>query len=270
MDHHEGVTRPQVLVVGEALVDVVDGVPRPGGSPANVAVALGRQGVPVTLATQLGDDAYGELVRDHLAQSGVATVVAPAGRTSSATAVVGPAGGATYDFDIAWDPTFPRLPEADVVHVGSFSALAVEVPDGTLSYDVNVRPALMPLDARERIEAVAARATIVKASDEDLAWLHPSLSWEDSAGRLLALGPTVVWVTRGAEGATGFTASTTYAVAAPVVEVVDTIGAGDTFSAGLLAGWLRWGDDWQRVGEYAARLAAVTTTRVGADPPWAG
>jgi fructokinase len=260
---------PSVLVVGEALVDVVAGVPYPGGSPANVAVALGRQGVSVALATQLGDDEYGALVRRHLEESRVTLVVAPAPRTSSATAVIGPSGAATYEFDIGWDPTFERLPAADLVHLGSFSAVLGEAPSGTLSYDINVRPALMPPDALSRIEAIVKRATIVKASDEDLDWMYPSQSWEESARALLALGPSVVWVTRGAAGASAFTVSDQFDIPAPEVQVADTIGAGDTFSAGLIIGWLRWGDDWQRVGELAAGLAAVTTSRVGADPPWA-
>jgi fructokinase len=261
-------TRPGVLVVGEALVDIVDGVPFPGGSPANVAVALGRQGVRVTLATQLGDDEYGELIRAHLGASGVDLVVAPAPRTSSAVAVIGPTGSATYHFDIVWDPEFTGLPTADVVHVGSFSALGVPAPDGLLSYDINVRPAQMPVDALSRIEALVKRAAIVKASDEDLALLYPSRSWEESAQALLATGPSVMWVTRGRAGAAAFSASGRVEVEAPAVRVVDTIGAGDTFSAGLIAGWLEWGDDWHRVGTFAAALAAQTSAREGADPPW--
>jgi fructokinase len=247
----------------------VAGVPHPGGSPANVAVALGRQGVPVTLATQLGKDEYGELIRAHLAASGVDLVVAPAPRTSSAVAVIGPTGSAAYEFDIVWDPEFAALPAADVIHVGSFSAFAGVAPDGMLSYDINVRSALMPPDAVSRVEAVVKRATILKASDEDLSWLYPSRSWEESAQALLDTGPSVVWVTRGGAGATAFAADGRVDVRAPAVQVVDTIGAGDTFSAGLIAGWLKWGADWERIGMFAAGLAAQTSSRQGADPPWA-
>ena len=262
-------SRADALVIGEALVDVVDGVAHPGGSPANVAVALGRQGVAVTLATQLADDAEGRIVRDHLAASNVDLVIAPARRTSRATAVVGPDGAASYDFDVSWDPTFPELPDARIVHVGSFSALDVELPEATLSYDVNVRPALLPDDSRRHVERIVERATIVKASDEDLVWLYPDRPPEDSARALLALGPQVVWLTRGAEGAVGFTTDGAVAIPPRPVHVVDTIGAGDTFSAGLILGWLRWVDDWERVGELAARLSADACTRPGADPPWA-
>jgi fructokinase len=258
-----------VLVVGEALVDIVDGVAYPGGSPTNVAVALGRLGISVTLATQLGDDANGALIREHLAASNVDLVVATSTRTSSARAVIAPGGAASYDFDVTWDPVFPDLPSAGVVHVGSFSALFGSPPDGTLSFDINVRPALIPSDALARVEALVKRATIVKASDEDLEWLYPDRSPEESARALLAMGPEIVWLTRGAEGAVGLTAAGPVEVPAVTVEVVDTIGAGDTFSAGLIAGMLRWGSDWPRIGEYAASLAAVTASRKGADPPWA-
>lgn len=255
--------------MGEALVDVVAGVPYPGGSPANVAVALGRLGVPVTLATQLGEDPHGQLVRAHLEESNVSLVVAPAEHTSTATAAIAPSGAASYTFDLEWDPAFTDLPYADVVHVGSFSALAGFVPEGgLLSYDINVRPALMPVDALARIEKVVTRAGIVKASDEDLSWLYPERSWEEAARALLGLGPSVVWVTRGDAGAAAFTEQERLDVAAPAVQVVDTIGAGDTFSAGLVAGWLRWGSDWARVGAFAAGLAAQTAGRRGADPPW--
>jgi fructokinase len=257
-------------VIGEALVDIIDGVPRPGGSPANVALALGRLGVPVTLATQLGDDAEGELIRSHLAASNVSLVVAPAERTSSARAVIGPTGAASYDFDVSWDPVFAELPVAQVVHVGSFSALVGKPPAGTLSYDLNIRPALVPPDAVTRVEAVVAAATIVKASDEDLEWLYPDRSPEESAQALLAEGPEVVWLTRGAAGSVAFTSGGRVEVPAVQVAVVDTIGAGDTFAAGLIAGALQWGSDWVRIGEYAASLAAVTASRKGADPPWSG
>ncbi len=248
---------------------MVGGVAYPGGSPANVAVALGRQGVPVTFATQLGDDAHGALVRAHLEQSGVDLVVAPAPRTSTATAVLDASGAASYDFQISWDPVFPELPSSETVHVGSFSAMGVDPPPGLLSYDINVRPALMPDDARTRIERLVDRATIVKASDEDLAWLYPALTWEAAGETLLDRGPEVVWVTRGAAGATAFSREGRVDVEAPRVVVVDTIGAGDTFSAGLIAGFLEWGPQWQRVGEHAAALAAVTASRAGADPPYA-
>jgi len=234
-----------------------------------VAVALGRRGFRVTLATQLGDDAYGDLVRAHLSQSYVDVVATPAARTSSAVATLDAAGAATYTFDITWDPYFQSLPRADVIHVGSFSALGVDIPDGTLSYDINVRAALMPPDPAPRVEGIVARSTIVKASDEDLAWLYPDRAPEDSAAALLELGPSVVWVTRGERGATAFSSAGHVDVSAPAVDVVDTIGAGDTFAAGLITGWLRWGDDWAKVGTFAAQLAAGTTSRRGADPPWA-
>lgn len=293
-----------VLVAGEALVDVVEGADgaveeHPGGSPANVAVALARLGNPTVLATALGDDARGRLVADHLAGSGV---VLAAGsqkvgrRTSSARARLDANGQATYTFDLAWEPDLAGLPEVDVLHVGSVSttlepggsavvALAREARQrSTISYDVNARPALMgsPGGVRERVEELASLADVVKASDEDLAWLYDDRP--DSAARaLLVRGPTAVVVTRGAEGATVFSVHGEVDVPAPQVTVADTIGAGDTFSAGLVhalgvRGLLGSGAreelrslppvSWHRVATYAARLAAVTASRPGADPPY--
>ena len=102
---------------------MVDGRGLPGGSPANVAVALGRLGQPVTLATQLGEDTHGDLVREHLHASGVSILADSAMRTSVARAAVDGMGAATYDFDALWDPHFGDLSASHVVHVGSFSAV---------------------------------------------------------------------------------------------------------------------------------------------------
>ena len=194
------------LVIGEALVDVVDGVPVPGGSPANVAVALARAGIDVTFATQLGDDAYGDLLRDHLTAAGVTLLACRGSRTSSAVATIGESAAATYDFDIVWEPSWPELPAAAITHVGSFSALSVTPAAGPLSYDLNIRPAVLPPDAPARVLGLVGRASIVKGSDEDLAWLSP----------------------------------------------------------GLVAGWLRWGEDWLRVGGLAVAMAAEAVGRRGA------
>jgi fructokinase len=287
---------PYALVVGEALVDVVvagDGstVEHAGGSPANVAVALSRLGHRTTLATQLGDDAYGNLIAGHLAASGVELSVCGAERTSSARAWVDGAGVATYEFDFAWDPVFtPVQSPPVVVHTGSVGAVHESVvelveglrPTSTVSYDVNARPALMgaPADVARIVERLVVLADVVKASDEDLAWLYP-LPTNQAARDLLGLGPAAVVVTRGAAGASIYLPERRIDVAAPGVRVADTIGAGDTFSAGIIHGmWAHdllgasrrtalAGADWERIGTFAAWLAAQTTARPGANPPWA-
>jgi fructokinase len=295
----------RALVIGEALVDIVHRpggatAEHPGGSPANVAVALCRLGRPTTLVTQYAEDRLGGLLQTHLRGEGVDVVRQEphSGRTSSAHVTVGPGLAATYEFDLEWSlrPHASVAPPI-VVHSGSLAAVRSPGADGvlqtvdsvrshaTVSYDLNIRPGAMgPLDGvRHAALALVERADLVKASDEDLEHLHPDVDPLESARRLLAHGPTAVVVTRGGAGSTAVTPTGLVHVAAPVVEVADTIGAGDSFCAavidelwqlGLLGGPARpafraLGDDgWRRVLEHATAVAAITVTRPGADPPY--
>lgn len=278
---------PYALVVGESLIDVVVDrtglrVERPGGSAANVAVALARLGRPVRFATSYGDDERGRMIADHLAGSGVTYAGDPRvlERTSSAVATIGADGSASYVFDLQWrlgdveldsPPRFVHVCSLGaVVEPGADEVLALldRAGDATITYDVNARPSITGAgaDVVARVEAVARRAALVKASDEDFAALYPDLDLDDAAAHLLGLGPQAVVVTRGAEGSRWL--SRDGSVAAPVwaTEVVDTIGAGDTFSAGLVDAL------WQGLGPeaalaHAARAAAITVSRPGADPP---
>ena len=293
-----------VLVVGEALVDIVlrgeePPAEHPGGSPANVALGLGRLGRRVSLLSRIGDDDRGRLLTEHLAASGVA--LAPGtlagGRTSTAVARLDDAGVATYAFDLDWQlPDGGGPAPARALHTGSIAAFLA--PGGhavlelvrrargtcTVSYDPNARPVLMgdPGAARERVETFVAASDVVKVSDEDLAWLVPGTDPVDVATRWLALGPAVVVVTRGGDGATGLCTGGRVDVAAPAVRVVDTVGAGDAFMAGLLdalsaadlLGVERrdalHGIDPARLEaatRRATRVAALTCARPGADPP---
>ncbi|RHW24295.1 carbohydrate kinase [Nocardioides immobilis] len=289
------------LVVGEALIDVVvaaDGsvVERPGGSAANAAVALSRLMRPVLLATSYGPDEHGRLLSEHLVESGVVLATEPhvVGRTSVARARVGADGGATYDFDVVWALGPVTVDDVQVMHVSSLApvlepgaaqvlALVDRLATTTVTYDLNVRPAITGTgpDVRARVERMAARADLVKASDEDLAALWPEATEDTAVQGLLELGAGSVVVTRGATGAEwiwGRRRSDRVAVAAPAVDVIDTIGAGDTFGAGLLdAVWEHLGSrrlaglDPEARGAaltHAAACAAVTVSRVGADPPW--
>jgi fructokinase len=207
-----------VLVVGEALVDVLvqegEDVELPGGGPANIAVGLGRLGHDVALLTCLGDDDRGRAVRAHLEASEVEVLAAPLERTSTARASLDAAGVASYQFDITWDitdltpSTTPRW-----LHVGSLGATLqpgadqvsrlVSRYDGStvVSYDPNVRPLLMTEADKPRIIELASRAAVVKLSEEDGAWLHPGERPVDVARRLLALGPRLVVMTLGGDGA---------------------------------------------------------------------
>jgi fructokinase len=295
------------VVVGEALVDLVGQrgsrtlVAHPGGSPANVALGLARLGDPVTLVTRLGRDAFGEMISTHLQASGVRVDGGPDGGTKTSLAVATLAAGiATYDFRIEWDiGDLEPLPiETRCLHTGS---LATALPPGrarvadllererrrgrvTISYDPNVRPALLgtPEEARPGIEQLVALADVVKVSDEDLRWLHPDQEDEDVARGWLATGPALVVVTRGGRGVFAVTTRLETHRPATPVDLVDTVGAGDSFTSGLLDG-LRRADliggarraelesideaSLVSVLETASLIAAITCSRPGADPP---
>src|SRR5690606_16937015 len=255
-----GTARPgHVLVVGEALIDVVhraDGSvdEHPGGSLANVALTLGRLGRDARLATWVADDAHGAAVRAWLDDSAVTLAPGSTGadRTSVATAHLDAHGAATYQF--ALEGRVPPGTAADAgtlaVHTGSIAAVlepgasdvralvATARDTATVTYDPNARPALMgdPADARSRIEALVALADVVKVSDEDVAWLVPGADPVAVARDWLALGPALVVVTLGGEGAVAVAAAGEQRVTARRVEVVDAVGAGDSFMGALLDG----------------------------------
>lgn len=279
-----------VLVIGEALIDVVtDGrgvtAEHVGGSAANVAVALARLGRPVRLATSYGDDARGRLIGEHLTASGVALAGEPRilPRTSTASATIGADGSASYGFDLEWRLGAVEIGAPRIVHVGSIGAVLAPgrdevlrllraAPDTALvCYDVNARPMITGAghDLADRVEQIATLAQLVKASDEDLEVVYPGIGPVAAARRLGALGARAVVVTRGGGGALWVTPTEVLEVAARPVAVVDTIGAGDTFSAALLdALWEDPGKDPHEALEHAVRAAAVTVSRAGANPPY--
>lgn len=284
----------RITVAGEALVDIVhDEAAReiPGGSPANVALGLGRLGAPVEFATWLADDARGHQIAGHLEASGVELVpgVFGATRTSAASVRLAPDGQPTYAFSIEWDlPHLPHTPRW--LHIGSIGAFLqpgagrvrqlvrrTAAAGGIVSFDPNIRPALLGDAATERawFELLAADATVLKLSDEDAAWLYPGDSADAVLDRLLELGATLAVVTTGAAGATLATTRARVAVPSDRVDVVDTVGAGDTYMATLI---------WQlqdtivtidaldssaltRLGQVSASAAAITVGRRGADLP---
>jgi len=289
----------RVLVVGEALVDVThaaDGTvaEHPGGSPLNVAVAMARLGVGVTLAAEVGHDRHGEVLRTHLRASGVELVDVGSGRTASATAHLKPDGSATYDFDLHWDPHGLPDPSAyDLVHVGSIGswmppgagavaalvgvAHAAGVPVG---FDPNLRPTLTPpaVRLRQQVQDIAGHSRVVKVSDEDAeGLLDPGRPPEEVLDQLGGAGPSLVAMTRGGGSTVLRCGGVQVEAPAPIVQVADTIGAGDTWMGALLVALLRrrWTDrddlDAQELswlGGVAARAAAITCSRPGADPPW--
>ncbi|HKA68068.1 MAG TPA: carbohydrate kinase [Actinomycetes bacterium] len=314
-------TLQRIFVVGEALVDVVPPAAGrsartlPGGSPANVAVGLSRLGVPATLATSLGADEHGRLVSAHLAATGVTVRNCATGDppTSVARVSFDAAGEPGYDFALSWEIGPVALPaDAIAVHTGSLAAAmapgrvevdAVMARAGaagvTISYDPNIRPALMADRAgeRARVEHQVALADLVRASVADLAWLYPDSDPIAVGTRWLAGRPALVVVTRGELGCVALTAAGMVTVPARPVRVIDPVGAGDAFTAALLAGLFGagrlgagWPKDGWREGSWraggwtaggvalaeltgilsaAATAAALTCARPGADPPTA-
>jgi fructokinase len=295
------------VVVGEALVDLVGQrgsrtlVAHPGGSPANVALGLARLGDQVTLVTRLGRDALGEMVSGHLRSNGVRVEGGPGRGTSTSLAIATLAAGiATYDFRIEWDVgALAPLPiEARCLHTGSLATAlapgAANVEDlmgrergrgrVTISYDPNVRPGLLgsPAQARPAIERIVGLSDVVKVSDEDLCWLYPDRQDEDVAREWLGRGPALVVVTRGGRGVYAVAADLELRRPAIPIDLVDTVGAGDSFTSGLLDG-LRRADliggprrdalasidesTLVSVLDAAALVAAITCSRPGADPP---
>jgi len=295
------------VVVGEALVDVVVSpagttTAYPGGSAANVAVALARLDRQAWFSTCFADDEHGRLIAARLDRAGVHLASDPAviERTSSAVATIGSDGAASYEFDLDWRLGALELTGGVtpvVVHTSSLGAVlapgaddVVDIlqrlrPTATVSYDVNARPVVTGTgpEVVARVERVAALADVVKASDEDVEALWPESSLEESARHLLSLGPAIVVITRGPGGALWVSRDAHGVVAAVPVVVADTIGAGDTFGAALIDGlWERDllgaehrdalasldADTWSEVLAWAATVAAVTVSRPGADPPY--
>jgi fructokinase len=295
------------VVVGEALVDLVGQrggrtlAVHPGGSPANVALGLGRLGRPVTLKTRLGHDSFGEMVRSHLEASGVEVDGGPGDGVSTSLAIAMLAAGiASYDFRIDWTVgDLSALPvEARCLHTGSLATALAPGKDSvldlverehergrvTVSYDPNARPALLgePARARPEIERLVTLSDVVKVSDEDLAWLYPGRDDEEIAREWLGSGPALVVVTRGGAGVYALAAGVEVRRGAVPIDLVDTVGAGDSFTSGLLDGLQRAdllggsrrdalvGIDQAtlaNVVEEAAMIAAITCSRPGADPP---
>lgn len=287
----------EVVVVGEALVDVVSRAgsvsATPGGSPLNVAVGLGRLGRATSLVALVGEDDFGALLCRHAEGAGVdLAAVVPVPRTSTAAAIIGPDGAATYEFDIDWTlPAMPIQPASRIIHVGSIGswmepgAQVVEqlvrgrLPGLKASFDPNLRPSLIHTREAvvERVERLVAEVDLVKLSDEDAEWLYPGVSADDVLRRLLGLGAGLAVMTLGSQGAIACTNATTIALPAAPAPVADTIGAGDSFMAALLDAWIDAGlpvgadlaeTDLRTMVRRALAAAAITVSRPGVDPPW--
>lgn len=294
----------RAVVVGEALIDVVQQgsvtEEHAGGSALNVAVALGRLDRPVDFLTRMGEDDRGAVLREHLRACGVDLLpesVVPSSPTSTAVATLDTQGVASYQFNLDWDVAIEAAPMTPlVVHASSMGTVTppggAKVADymqrtrdrATISYDPNTRAGIMgPVDrVRPLVERLVGLSDVVKASTEDIAWLYPGSSAEEVVRRWSQAGPYLVVITDGENGALAATRQTLLQVPAEPATVVDTIGAGDTFSAGLIDGlWAQnllsahrraqlaalSRDDAARLLVHAGRAAAITVSRAGARPP---
>jgi fructokinase len=302
----EGSCGGVIVVAGEALVDVVlDRFDRllghPGGGPYNVARTIGRLEQPAVYLGRISTDRFGERLRRELEDDGVGldAVVPTADPTTLALAEMDGGGGATYRFYAAGTSTPGLTPEdalgalprrVGMLHVGTLGlvlepmasaleAVVGQASDETLvALDPNCRPAIIKdVPAyRERLSRILRRTDLLKASEDDLAWLLPGEDSTDAARALLREGPTVAVVTRGARGALIVTPAKIVEVPAAPAQVVDTIGAGDAFGGGFLAWWhehalgradLRNHDAVLEATRFASLVAARTCERAGAVPP---
>ena len=304
-----------ILCCGEALIDMVaapsldgpDGfVPHSGGAVFNTAIALGRLGARAGMLTGLSHDMFGDQLADALKASDVDTThIIRSNRPSALAFVKLEDGQASYSFfdensagRMIRPEDMPALP-SDVTAL-FFGGISLASDPSASAYaalldrqggpravmiDPNIRP-LFITDAegyRRRMAAMIRQADIVKVSDEDLNWLNPApLTQAEKISAMLDTGPSVVIVTQGAEGAIATLADgTSIAVPAAKTNVVDTIGAGDTFNAGFLAKLSELDlltpealgtldpDALRDAMTYGARVAAITVSRAGANPPWA-
>lgn len=302
-----------ILCAGEALIDMLprktEGgesafAPYPGGAVFNTAIALARLGAPVSFFTGLSDDLFGERLSRVLTVNGVGHGLAARSSRPTTLAFVSLTGGqASYTFydentagRMLSPADLPAIPEDCAA--GFFGGISLAVEPCAEAYvalaermsasgrlvmlDPNVRAGFVA-DAdryRARMERLFTLADVVKVSDEDLRWLLGDGDLGALAEAVRARGPAVVLVTQGAEGVTAYSGGEPLHMPAPKAEVVDTVGAGDTFNAGFLAG-LHDADllsaDAVRDGlpeaalraalDLGVRAAAVTVSRAGANPP---
>ena len=288
-----------IWVCGEVLIDILPTGPVVGGGPANTAKALARLGHDVHFIDGISSDAYGQSARAELLRDGVNLDLALASDkpTCTATVTLDAAGGASYEFLIDGTATFdfaaswlpdPYRYQPQALHIGTLvtmiepgaSALydwAMQVAElAPIVFDPNIRPSVQPdRDLYEAaVEKWAALSAVIKVSDDDLAWLFPGQPIDDVANRWINDGAFLVVVTQGANGLMGYTAEGRVEVPGVKVDVVDTVGAGDTVGAivveamlvhGLIA---LHGDLLRSVLTRAAAAAAITCSRKGAQPPF--
>ena len=292
----------QVWVTGEVLIDLipegVDRKPIVGGGPANTAKALAKLGIDTQFIDGISSDQHGQKAKDELVSAGVkldyvkysdkptclATVSISDSRSPSYEFVI--ENTATFDFTSEWLPN-PQTDRPSLLHVGTLatviepgSSVLVEWAQSVarvapIVFDPNIRPAVINDRAQyvAQVERWVAISSAVKVSDEDVRWLYPSLKIEQVVNNWLKKGPSLVVVTYGDKGLTGYRKSEMVSAEAVKVKVVDTVGAGDTVGAVLVEAIIKdglaslTGSRLETMLKRAAKAAAITVSRVGANPP---
>ena len=289
-----------IWVCGEVLIDELPSGAVVGGGPANTAKALARLGHEVAFIDGISTDAYGVKARAELVADGVDLSLSNSSELPTAVAVVTLAGDggasyefrldktATFDFNSSWLPD-PSRYKPQVLHIGTLATL-VQPGAGVLFdwalacaefapvvFDPNIRPQV--LSDREKYVAIVEKwvgiSSVVKLSDDDFEWLYPGKSPESIAEQWLQSGVALVVMTRGADGLVGYTSDGFVEVAGEKVNVVDTVGAGDTVGAIIVQGLITdgllnmRGSVLKDVLHRAAVAAAITCSRAGAQPPYA-
>jgi fructokinase len=289
-----------IWVCGEVLIDELPSGAVVGGGPANTAKALARLGHEVAFIDGISTDAYGVKARAELAADGVDLSLALTSDLPTAVAVVtlDADGGASYvfkldktatfDFNSSWLPD-PSRYKPQVLHIGTLATLVQPGADvlfdwalacadfAPVVFDPNIRPQV--LSDREKYVALVEKwigiSSVVKLSDDDFEWLYPGKSPESIANQWLQGGVALVVMTRGADGLVGYTSDGVVEVAGEKVNVVDTVGAGDTVGAIIVQGLITdgllnmRGSVLKDVLHRAAVAAAITCSRAGAQPPYA-
>lgn len=287
-----------VWVCGEVLMDVLPNGTFLGGGPANTAIALALLETDVEFIGVISSDAYGDVAREKFSQAGVglshvlrspqptATAKVSVDERGSATYIFTVDGTATFDFNADWLPD-PSRTKPTLLHIGSLATIvepgakslfewAMQVADfAPIVYDPNVRPAyLSDRDRyRESVEKWVSISAVVKASEDDLAWLYPDTDAMQIVKDWIASGVHVVVVTKGAKGLMALTSEEVIEVPGVSIEVVDTVGAGDTVGAVISRAVVENGLEnmhgvvLRDTLDCAALAAAITCSRVGMQPP---
>jgi fructokinase len=293
-----------IWICGEVLIDLIpddigERVPHVGGGPANTAKALARLGHEVYFIDGISSDKYGQMSRKELLDDEVKLDLALNSDKPTCLAIVSlsESGGASYEFEIDGTATFdfsaswlpdPSRYKPSVLHIGTLVTViqpaadvlydwAMQVAEfAPIVFDPNVRSVVM--NDRDKylaaVERWVAISSVVKVSDDDLAWLYPGQQFADVAKRWINDGAALVVVTRGADGLVGFTADASVEVPGVKVDVADTVGAGDTVGAIVVEAMIEkgilnlTGDTLKAVLNLAAVAAGITCSRKGAQPPY--